>query len=271
MRSRCTVVGLGRCGTESALVLAQQPHFSPERTRALLLVSAPIFDVHFGDINVKPRTLSVRTSTGDVSVNNIEADASDIRVDTGSIRGNFIVTESLTLRTATGSIIANVSMLSSTTFPQQPPTVASIKTNTGSIDTRFSLFAIDSKNNAQVSSGGFFDVDARSDASSIRVRFDDAPVDSTLVLTSKTSTGPINVDPHPTYEGAFSLSSDVSSPVVSVKDDVEDPAGKDRKRTVKFIHTRNRAMVGEVVWGNAHVDGSRVDLKSDAGTPRLSI
>ena len=181
------------------------------------------------------------------------------------------MTESLTLQTATGSIAVDISMFSNVTGSQQPPAVALIKTNTGSIDTRFSLFAIDSKDNVRVPSGGSFHIDTKSDTSSVHVKFDDAPVDSTLALTSKTSTGSIDVDLHPTYEGSFSLSSDLSSPVVNVKEGVEDPAGEGRKRTVKFVRSRGHLMVGEVTWGNTRVDGSRVDLKANVGTPRLSL
>ena len=196
---------------------------------------------------------------------------SDIRVDTGNIRGNFTVTEFLALKTATGSIVTNISMLNDATISQHPPTTASITTNTGVIDSRFSLFAVDAKDKVRVPSGGSFLVDTKSDTSAVRVKFDDAPVDSTLVLTSKTSAGSINADLYPTYEGTFSLSSGVSSPVVSVKGEVEDPAGKGRKRMVKFACARGHVTVGEVMRGNTCVDGGRVDLKSYVGTPRLSL
>ena len=181
------------------------------------------------------------------------------------------MTKYLALKTATGSIAANISMLSNTTIPQQPPTAASIKTNTGSIDARLSLFAIDAKDKVRAPSGGVFLVGTKSDTSAIRVKFDDAPVDSTLTLTSKTSTGSINADLHPTYEGTFSLSSGLSSPVVSVNDEVEDPVERGRKRTIKFARAGGRVVAGEVSWGDTHVDGGRVDLKSGVGIPRLSL
>lgn len=268
------------------------PKFSKPFEVGIVDVSVPVFNVNIGDINVKPKTFSVRSAVGNVLVNvgfcprllydeilisitfyrqSVRAGTSDIGVDSGSIQGNFTVTESLVLKTAAGSIAANVSMLSSATEYQQPPTIASIKTNKGSIDTRFSLSAIDAEDDVRVPSGGFFHIDTKSDASPIRVKFDDAPIDSTLVLTSKTSVGSINVDLHPTYEGDFSLSSDVSSPVVNAKEEVEDPAGEGRKRTVKFVHSRGHLKVGEVTWGSARVDGSRVDLRTDVGTPRLSL
>ena len=181
------------------------------------------------------------------------------------------MTESLVLKTSTGSIVTNISMLSDLAASQEHPTAASIITNTGVIDTRFSLFAIDAEDKALVPSGGSFLIDTKSDTSGIRIKFDDAPVESTLVLTSKTSTGSISADLHPTYEGTFSLFSSLRSPVVNVNDEVEDPAGEGRKRTVKVHRARGRAVVGEVTWGDTRIDGSRVDLKSDVGTPRLSL
>ena len=34
-----------------------------------VVVSVPVFKVHFGDLNVKPGTFSVKSATGDISVN----------------------------------------------------------------------------------------------------------------------------------------------------------------------------------------------------------
>lgn len=181
------------------------------------------------------------------------------------------MTEYLALKTTTGSIDVNISMLSNAVVAQDPPTAASIITNTGAINTKLSLFAIGAEDKGLVPSGGSFLIDTKSDTSAVRIKFDDAPVDSTLVLTSKTSTGSINADLHPTYEGTFSLSSSLSSPVVNVKEDVEDPAGKGRKRTVKVARARGHAVVGDVTWGDTHTDGNRVNLKSDVGTSRLSL
>ena len=181
------------------------------------------------------------------------------------------MTESLALKTSTGTIVANIFILSNATVSKEPPTAASIKTNTGAIDTRFSLFAIDAKDKALVPSGGSFLIDTGSDTSGVQIKFDEAPVESTLVLTSKTSTGSINTDLHPTYEGTFSLSSSLRFPAVNVKDDVEDPTGEGRERTVNVIRTRGHTVVGDVRWGDTRVDGSRVDLKSDIGTPCLSL
>ena len=59
--------------------------------------------------------------------------------------------------------------------------------------------------------------------------------------------------------------------MVSARDEVEDPAGKGRKRVVKFARAGGRTVVGEVTWGDDRVDGSRVDLKSGVGIPRLSL
>lgn len=181
------------------------------------------------------------------------------------------MTEFLALKTSTGSIVANISMLSNAIVSQEPPTAASVITNTGVIDARFSLFAIGAEDEGLVSSGGSFRIDTKSDTSNVRIKFDNAPVKSALVLTSKTSTGSINADLHPTYEGAFSLSSSLRSPVVNVKDNVEDPAGEGRKRTVKVVRARGRTVVGDVTWGDTRSDGSRVDLKSHVGTPRLDL
>ena len=181
------------------------------------------------------------------------------------------MTESLVLKTFMGPITANVFMVSNATTSQQPPTAAAITTHGGAIHTRFSLFAVDTEGQVRAPSGGSFFIDTGSGISPVRLNFDGAPVDSTLTLTSKTLAGPIDVDLHPTYEGTFSLSSDMGPPVVNVSDEVEDPTGEGRKRTVKFHRTHGRVMVGEVGWGSARVDGSSIDLKSEIGTPRLGL
>ena len=50
-------------------VTVRLPKFSKPFEVEKVVVSVPIFKVHFGDINVKPGTFSVRSVTGDISVN----------------------------------------------------------------------------------------------------------------------------------------------------------------------------------------------------------
>lgn len=45
------------------------PKFNTPFEVESLVVSVPIFKVHFGDINVKPSRFSVRSVTGDISAN----------------------------------------------------------------------------------------------------------------------------------------------------------------------------------------------------------
>jgi len=50
-------------------VTVRLPEFSKPFEVENVVVSVPIFKVHFGDINVKPSAFSVRSVTGDISVN----------------------------------------------------------------------------------------------------------------------------------------------------------------------------------------------------------
>ena len=87
--------------------------------------------------------------------------------------------EASPLETATGSTIANFFTLRNATISQQSQSFTSIKINTGFVDIRPFLFVVE--DNGRVPSGGFFHVDAKSNTS-IRIKFDDAIVDFSLVV-----------------------------------------------------------------------------------------
>ena len=52
-----------------AEVIVRLPKFSEPFKVENVVISVPIFKVHFGDIKVKPGTFSVRSATGDILVN----------------------------------------------------------------------------------------------------------------------------------------------------------------------------------------------------------
>jgi len=50
-------------------VIVRLPKFSKPFEVENVVVSVPIFKVHFGDINVKPGSFSVMSVTGEISIN----------------------------------------------------------------------------------------------------------------------------------------------------------------------------------------------------------
>lgn len=98
--------------------------------------------------------------------------------------------------------------------------------------------------------GGKFNVVARSSNSPVDVKFDTAPIDSVLHVDVHTSNSPARLTLHPTFEGSFSLHTGAWFPttVQQRNEDEEDPAGKDRKRTLELRTIRRGSTEGSVAW-----------------------
>jgi hypothetical protein len=93
-----------------------------------------------------------------------------------------------------------------------------------------------------------FEVVTQTENAALDVTFKDAPVDSLLTHTASTSNARAHVSLHPTYEGYFTLSSNSAwiNPVVK-ENEVEDPAGRGRSRSVHFRNVRG-FVDGDVAW-----------------------
>ena len=164
----------------------------------------------------------------------------------------------ISLRTSTGPITANITMLSTVLMNRNKPTMVSVASKRGKIDTHLSLFAIDPEDRGRNASGGSFLVDARSYTSPINVEFHEAPVNSSLAVASKTITSPIKVSLPQTFEGRFFSSSGISIPPIGVGNFINDPTGQNRTGMLNWNFTRTHTgflglgglMSGDVTWGS---------------------
>jgi hypothetical protein len=121
--------------------------------------------------------------------------------------------------------------------------------------------------------GGAFNVSARTSNSPLNIGFNAAPVDSRLHLDARTSNSPARVSLHPTFEGAFELATGRwFTHHVEEREDVEDPAGKGRKRYVVLTLVRPGMGRGTVSWGSPNDHGpGKVTLRTSNSPVALVV
>jgi hypothetical protein len=96
---------------------------------------------------------------------------------------------------------------------------------------------------------GVFFVHTRTSGSPLALNFTEQPPNALLKLEAHTSESLARVHLHPSFEGTFNLRSPFYPPFVSENDDVEDPAGRDRKRVVDVKTVDHGSRVhGDVEW-----------------------
>lgn len=97
--------------------------------------------------------------------------------------------------------------------------------------------------------GGAFAVNAHTSNSPLEVNFLDQAPDSLLKLDAYSSNSPAGVRLHPSFEGIFELKTSIFPSVVTPDVDVEDPAGRGRKRTINVKAGRGGWIVhGDAAW-----------------------
>jgi len=123
---------------------------------------------------------------------------------------------------------------------------------------------------------GVFFVNARTSNSPLALNFTEQPPDALLKLEAHTSNSPARVQLHPSFEGTFKLRTSIFPAFVSENDDVEDPAGRDRKRVVhvKTVGRGARIVHGDVEWvpeDEAVAPAGRVEVSTSHSPLRLLL
>jgi len=198
---------------------------------------------------------------GDLQALNVER--GKIKTEKNVIVGNFTATKLLVLETKNSPIAVNATLVN------DPASVSDdgddehsdfsklfIKTSNGPIRANISLHAA-----TKAHTGGKFFVGAFTSNSPFYIGFADAPVDSTLRFDGFTSKFPAVASLHPTYEGDFVVKSTLFGPKVHVREDVTDPKGEGRKRTIDISKSR-KEIVGKVYWGSKEEGTGHVELGS---------
>lgn len=209
----------------------------------------PLFTHWFRDANLLVKDLEV-TSFLPVQAEGLSVERGQIRTNNNAIVGNYTATELLALETRNAPIVVNVTLKNDPEkkfddeyFERDDFSKLFIKTANFFVHGNISLHST-----AKDHSGGKFLVDAFTTHSPLYVGFAEAPVDSVLHLTGITSMFPAIAHMHPTYQGDFLVKSSLFGPKVEVDENVKDPAGKDRTRTVD-INKDGQQITGKVFWG----------------------
>ena len=108
---------------------------------------------------------------------------------------------------------------------------------------------------------------------SIKIVYDDSPVDSVLKFDAHTTNSPVYAVLHPTYEGTFCLRTTLCKVVLDPLRGVEDPLGLGRKRRLSTHSVNKRVKCGGVEWSPSRSDGrtGSVDIKTTDNLIKLSI
>lgn len=198
-----------------------------------------------------PYDCCVRESTHYLNSQALSVERGIIKTENNLIIGNLTASELLILETNNSPIAVNVTLVNDPEkkFDGGGDRHAEyskffIKTSNSPIHGTISLAATTKDH-----SGGKFLVGAFTSNSPLHIRFADAPVDSTLRFNGFTSNSPAVALLHPTYQGDLLVKSNLFGPKVEVKEDVKDPSGEGRSRTVD-VSKAGKEITGKVYWGS---------------------
>ncbi|EKM51556.1 uncharacterized protein PHACADRAFT_150026 [Phanerochaete carnosa HHB-10118-sp] len=227
----------------------------------------PLFRHAIADLADSVRFNSLMLSTSNVGIHSqsLLADRAELKSSNNAIVGNFTVRDTLVIRTSNSPIAANITMInggedkvtdvtlitSNRQVLAKYSTISSLMRLISSpLYSNFSLISTTKSEN-----GGSFRVNTKTINSPLNVNFTSAPVDSLLHFKGATSNSPAYVSLHSTYEGSFTLrSSSLLQPRIEQREDVEDPAGKDRRRNVEIYSIRRGIAEGKVTWVPAETE-----------------
>jgi hypothetical protein len=124
------------------------------------------------------------------------------------------------------------------------------------------------------SNGSFF-VSAHTSNSPLLVNFTDHATDAQLKLQAHTSNSPARVRLQPAFEGTFKLRTSIFPALVFPDVDVEDPAGRGRKRVVnvKTLGHGSGVVYGDTAWvpQDEEAHAGRVEVSTSSSPLDLSL
>ena len=217
---------------------------------------------------------------------NVECEFCEFKVTDGPITGNFVARNTLILKTKFNAVDGSITVVSSTAAGIFSRSVIDITTTTGSINTNFTLIAVDAGTKERLSSGGAYGITTRSRNAPVRLEVVDASVDYALKLFSKNMRGPLEVYLHPTYQGWFSSKALVGGTPLGIRGYTENPSGHERKRNLVWDGWNippgiKHILSGQAWWGDRPVPllryrpnllfFSSVQLKSIVGRPLVLL
>ncbi|EED79497.1 predicted protein [Postia placenta Mad-698-R] len=222
----------------------------------------PMFVHHIGDIarSVHFTALSSNSFAVPISVQSLAAERVTVETMDGTITGTFNASRSLSLFTTNAPLKVDVGMLSSRDDGLFS-TDLSIQTMNGNVtvsmhDNVYANCVLCKGPSLRTSAcmprqlparGGVFEVGLKTSNSSLTIAMLDAPPDHILRMNAQTWGASANVVLPKTYEGEYHLRSPpMDSPAIHVAD-LEDPAGRGRRRVVEK-HNVKGVIGGTIQW-----------------------
>ncbi|KAJ3531475.1 hypothetical protein NM688_g7570 [Phlebia brevispora] len=200
---------------------------------------------HFvDDLNgVEFQTLKLRTTDFFIAAESVFMHAGEFETSDSRIHGNFVASDSLVLRTSRGNIVTNVdanaTLINTAT---EHATALKIDSSFGGIMSNLTLLS-----STDDHAGGKYKVTATAVNSSVALTCVDAPVDSVLELSARTSNRPVTLAMHKTFEGNLSLRTSAGFSInINHDSTAEDPAGRGRTREVDLTMVGRGTIEGTV-------------------------
>ncbi|PFH47474.1 hypothetical protein AMATHDRAFT_67678 [Amanita thiersii Skay4041] len=245
-----------------------------------LQTDMPNFLQRLGDLaqGVFFDTISLRSSNGLITVQSLIAGTAQIETSNGGIDGNVATTGAMVVETRNGEIKGAYNATGSLNLVSTNGIIKSrVYINTGddesaTLDLRTSNGYIQSDISLlhTATTGGDFNVVASSSNSPLRLHFLDAPLNSKLALTARTSNSPAQVTLHPTYEGGFQVSTSNMRPNAFARSGIEDPSGRGRQRDVQISRSWSQ-VTGSVSWSDEGRSRGRVVLSTSNSPASLEF
>jgi len=222
------------------------------------------FKHEFGDLDGKLtfNDLVIRGSNAEIRAKSLDVVSGRLETSNAAITGKFSTNSNLTLRTSNGRIEADFYL---TNENEQTPVLLNARTSNGQILSSLNLI---SKGLLGSNVGGAFDVTTRTSNAHVQLSFPNAPIDSALNLHSRTSNSKSEIYLHPTYEGAFELTTSNSDSIVRDDDDLQDPKGEARKHYVDIKTFSKKSSRGFIRWGPAPGGENRGEVVSSTSNSR---
>ncbi|KAF9028430.1 hypothetical protein BDZ89DRAFT_1066083 [Hymenopellis radicata] len=175
----------------------------------------------------------IETSNSPIQIQALNSNNATVVTTNMPIYGYFNVSDSLQLQTSNAPIKVDVDMGQSSSNGKS---ILSMATSNNMLIANTTVFSMTG------------DISAVSSNGPLSVKIPEAPIDSTLRVYARTSNSPVELDLPSSYEGTVELATSNVRPVVTLSDDLDDPAGKGR----------TRELVGSIFWSEENAGRGRV-------------
>ncbi|EAU91944.1 hypothetical protein CC1G_11130 [Coprinopsis cinerea okayama7 len=178
------------------------------------------------------------------------------------ISGRYYTNSSITLKTVNAPISVLLEMINENVTHA---TTAELYTTNSHIDFTANLTS------TQENDGGAFGIVAETARGHIDADIVETPIDSILTLEAQTALARIDARLPTTFQGQFDLETVLSKASLDYKEDVEDPAGKGRKRHLQVDSVKRNQIQGATWWSNENKAKGSAVLKTSMGKVNLHL